>query len=46
MGRSCILESPPPHRQGDARGSTDAGLSWQKVQRREANVGGRVAGVY
>ena len=38
MGRSCILESPPPPpRQGDARGSAEAGLSWQKVQRREAN---------
>ena len=35
MGRSCILDSPP--RQGDARGSVDACLSWQKVQRREAN---------
>ena len=43
MGRSCILDSPPPQGQGDARGSADAGssadacLSQQKVQRREAN---------
>ena len=43
MGRSCILDPPPPPRQGDARGSADArssagaGLSQQKVQRREAN---------
>ena len=43
MGRSCILDPPPPPRQGDARGSadarssTDACLSWQKVQGREAN---------
>ena len=29
MGRSCILDSPP--------GSADACVSWQKVQRREAN---------
>ena len=42
MGRSCILD-PPPQRQGgarggaDARSSGDAGLSQQKVQRREAN---------
>ena len=35
MGRSCILDPPPG--QGDARSSTDACLSWQKVQRREAN---------
>ena len=27
MGRSCILDSPPPPRQGDARGNADAGLS-------------------
>ena len=27
----------PPPRQGDARSSTDARLSWQKVQGREAN---------
>ena len=43
MGRSCILDPPPPPRQGDARGSadarrsTDACLSQQKVQGREAN---------
>ena len=36
MGRSCIVHPPPPPRQGDARSSTDACLSWQKVQRREA----------
>ena len=41
MGRNCILDSPP--RKVDARGSADtrssadAGLSWQKVQGREAN---------
>ena len=28
---------PPPPRQGDARGSADSGLSWHKVQGREAN---------
>ena len=43
MGSSCILDSPPPPRQGDARGSADARssadarLSWQRVQGREAN---------
>ena len=34
MGRSCILDPPPPpRRQGDARSSADVCLSWQKVQR-------------
>ena len=41
MGRSCILDSPPrqvdARSSADARSSTDACLSWQKVQRREAN---------
>ena len=43
MGRSRILDSPPPPRQvdasgsADARSSADARLSWQKVQGREAN---------
>ena len=42
MGRSCILDAPPQGQgdacgSADARGSTDACLSWQKVQRREAN---------
>ena len=34
MGRSCILDA---RGSADARSSTDACLSWQKVQRREAN---------
>ena len=42
MGRSCILDSPPPRQvdacgSADVRSSKDACLPQQKVQRREAN---------